>query len=431
MKSIKFDYSNSLLAKSGDLKKISGQLVKIEKSVKTKTGAGSEFLGWTDLPDTVTKKDLDSIESLAAKIRKNGDAFVSIGIGGSYLGAKAVIEAIAGTFNILKLKPQIFFAGNNISGRYLTELLTILESKKQIYANVISKSGTTTEPAIAFRFIKNLLEKKYKKNSKNHIIATTDKSKGALRKMADSAGWQSFVIPEDVGGRFSVLTPVGLLPIAAAGIDIRKLIQGSRDMKKILDTNLKIENNIAMQYAAVRFLMYSKYNKNIELLVNYNPELHYISEWWKQLYGESEGKNGKALFPASCDFTTDLHSMGQWIQDGVRNIFETVLEIENANVNCPIPKENEDLDELNYIAGKQTDFVNSKAMQGTIEAHISGKVPNLKISMPQLNEYYIGQLLYFFERACALSGYLLNVNPFDQPGVEAYKKNMFRLLGKK
>ncbi|MBP7652616.1 glucose-6-phosphate isomerase [Candidatus Dependentiae bacterium] len=431
MNSIKFNYSNSLFIKKNELAKLSSKIIAAEKSIKTKTGAGSEFLGWTDLPDSVTKKDLDTIDSLAEKIKKSGDAFVSIGIGGSYLGAKAVIEAISGVYNILNLKPQVFFAGNNISGRYMVELLKILESKKQIYVNVISKSGTTTEPAIAFRLIKNLLEKKYKQNSKKYIIATTDKSKGALRKMADSAGWQSFVIPDDVGGRFSVLTPVGLLPVAVAGVDIRKLMNGARDMKKILDTNSKIESNIAMQYAAIRYLLYSKYNKNIEILVNYNPELHYISEWWKQLYGESEGKNGKALFPASCDFTTDLHSMGQWIQDGVRNIFETVLEIEKTNVNITIPKEANDLDELNYIAGKQIDFVNSKAMQGTIEAHISGKVPNLKIILPQLNEYYLGQLLYFFERACALSGYLIGVNPFDQPGVEAYKKNMFRLLGKK
>ena len=430
MKSIKFDYSNSLLIKESELKKLSKQLVKLDNLVKTKRGAGAEFLGWYDLPINISSKEINQICAVAEEIRKNSDAFVCIGIGGSYLGAKAVIEAICGVFNLLTHKPQIFFAGNNISGRYLSELLNILQSKKNIYVNVISKSGTTTEPAIAFRIVQNLIEKKYKKNSQKYIIATTDEKKGALRKMADTAGWRSFIIPEDVGGRFSVLTAVGLLPIAVAGIDIKKILKGASDMKKILDTAAP-EKNIAMQYAAARYLLYSKYNKAIEILVNYNPELHYIAEWWKQLYGESEGKQGKALYPASCDFTTDLHSMGQWIQDGVRNIFETVLEIEKTNLDLKIPFAENDLDELNYIAGKQVDYVNSKAMQGTIEAHTDGNVPNLKISLPELNEYYLGQLLYFFERACAISGYLLEVNPFDQPGVEAYKKNMFRLLGKK
>ena len=431
MKTIKFDYSNALLVNKKEVTSLNSKLIAIEKSIKNKTGAGNDFLGWVELPETMTSKKINEIAGLANDIRTKADAFVSIGIGGSYLGAKAVIEALCGAFNTFKIKPQIFFAGNNISGRYMTELLEILKTRKQIYVNVISKSGTTTEPAIAFRILKNLLNEKYKKNAGKYIIATTDKAKGALRKMAEAGKWTSFEIPDDVGGRFSVLTAVGLLPIAVAGADIKKLMQGAKDMKKILDNAKNAENNIAMQYAAVRYLMYSKHKKNIELLVNYNPELHYISEWWKQLYGESEGKQGKSLFPASCDFTTDLHSMGQWIQDGVRNIFETTLEIENTGCNIQIPKEENDLDELNYIAGKKIDFVNSKAMQGTIEAHISGKAPNIKITLPKLDEYYLGQLLYFFERGCAISGYLLNVNPFDQPGVEAYKKNMFRLLGKK
>jgi len=431
MKNISFDYSNALSLTKSELLKLDKKLFKLDKSARDKTGAGADFLGWLDLPDKISKTEIDDIVKTAEKIRSQCDAFVSIGIGGSYLGAKAVIEAMTGVFNLLTLKPQIFFAGNNISGRYLTDLLNILELKKNIFVNVISKSGTTTEPAIAFRIIKNLLVRKYKNNANSRIIATTDANKGALRKMANAAGWKSYTIPDDVGGRFSVLSPVGLLPIAVAGIDIKSLIKGARDMKRTLDSEKSAVSNIAMQYAAARFLLYSRQKKNIEILVNYSPELHFIAEWWKQLYGESEGKDGKALFPAACDFTTDLHSMGQWIQDGVRNIFETVLVIDKTDANLTIPKESDDSDELNYIAGKRLDFVNSKAMQGVIEAHLSGKVPNLKITLPQLNEYYLGQLIYFFERACAISGYLLDVNPFDQPGVEAYKKNMFRLLGKK
>jgi len=430
MKTIKFDYSNSLIIKKKELHNLNKDFTKIEKNIKSKKCLGNDFLGWVELPDNIDNKSLNKINKIALKIRKEADAFVSIGIGGSYLGAKAVIESIKGVFNNKFDKTEIFFAGNNISGRYLTELLKILETKKNIYVNVISKSGTTTEPAIAFRFIKQLLEKKYGKKVNDHIIATTDSKRGALKKSADANNWETFIIPDDVGGRFSVLTPVGLLPLAVAGVDIKKFVKGAKDIKKVLDET-KLKDNIAMQYAGIRYLLYKKFNKKIEILVNYNPELHYISEWWKQLYGESEGKDKKALFPASCDFTTDLHSMGQWIQDGERIIFETVLEISNTKINLKIPKDKENLDGLNYIAGKQVDYVNSKAMEGTAQAHLSGDVPNLKITLPLLNEYYIGQLIYFFEKACALSGYLLKVNPFDQPGVEAYKKNMFKLLGKK
>ena len=393
-------------------------------------GKGNDFLGWVNLPNDIDNNLLDSIEESARVLRNNCDIVVVIGIGGSYLGAKAVIEALNNSFDLLqkdRKNPIVLFAGQNIGEDYLFELQELLKDKKFGIIS-ISKSGTTTEPAIAFRLLKTQLENQAGKEvAKKLIICITDKEKGALRILADKEGFTTYVIPDNVGGRFSVLTPVGLLPIAVAGYDIRALVNGAIDMKnKAIDPST---DNIAIQYAIIRNELY-KTGKKIELLVNFNPKLHYIAEWWKQLYGESEGKDGKGIFPAAVDFTTDLHSMGQYIQDGERHLFETVITVEKSTHSLLIPHDKDNLDGLNFLAGKNIDNVNKMAELGTCIAHVDGGVPNLKIVLPELSEYNLGQLLYFFEIACGISGYILGVNPFNQPGVEAYKKNMFALLDK-
>ncbi|MDR0394312.1 MAG: glucose-6-phosphate isomerase [Tannerella sp.] len=395
------------------------------------SGKGSDFLGWLHLPSSVSEAVLKDIEATATKLRKC-KVVVVIGIGGSYLGTKAVVEAINNSFDWLRKKrenPVIVYAGHNIGEDYLSELCEMLTDVKFGIIN-ISKSGTTTEPALAFRVLKKLLEKNTgKKEAKDCIVAITDQARGALRTLADKEGYKTFVIPDDVGGRFSVLTPVGLLPIAVAGISIRELVKGAADMAKATDEQTPFDKNIASVYAATRNALYAK-GKKVEILANFHPKMHYIGEWWKQLYGESEGKDGKGIFPASVDFTTDLHSMGQWIQEGERIIFETVISVEKPDRRVTIPTDKADLDGLNYLAGKRVDEVNKMAELGTQLAHVDGGVPNIKITLPELNAYYIGQLFYFFEKACGISGYVLGVNPFDQPGVEAYKKNMFALLNK-
>ena len=393
-------------------------------------GKGNDFLGWVNLPNDIDNNLLDSIEESARVLRNNCDIVVVIGIGGSYLGAKAVIEALNNSFDLLqkdRKNPIVLFAGQNIGEDYLFELQELLKDKKFGIIS-ISKSGTTTEPAIAFRLLKTPLENQaVKEVAKKLIICITDKEKGALRILADKEGFTTYVIPDNVGGRFSVLTPVGLLPIAVAGYDIRALVNGAIDMKN--KAIVSSTDNIAIQYAIIRNELY-KTGKKIELLVNFNPKLHYIAEWWKQLYGESEGKDGKGIFPAAVDFTTDLHSMGQYIQDGERHLFETVITVEKSTHSLLIPHDKDNLDGLNFLAGKNIDNVNKMAELGTCIAHVDGGVPNLKIVLPELSEYNLGQLLYFFEIACGISGYILGVNPFNQPGVEAYKKNMFALLDK-
>lgn len=399
------------------------------------SGAGNDFIGWRDLPSKMlASEEFKQILSVGNEIFGSADLLVCVGIGGSYLGAKAVTEALLNPFHNMLPKekrkgPKIIFAGQNISGTWLKSVLDEIESSKSVYINNISKSGTTTEPGIAFRTIKNLMEKKYGKvDAAKRIIATTDAKKGALRKLATNEGYRTFVIPDDVGGRFSVMTPVGLLPIAATGIDVTKLLKGAifaSEYGKEKDIN----KNPAAMYALVRNLLL-KNGYHTEILVNYEPVLHFLSEWWKQLYGESEGKDGKGIFPASVDYTTDLHSMGQWVQDGQRFIFETLINIEKPMSDFTIVSDKEDLDGLEFLAGKTYDEVNKKACQGTLIAHYEGKVPNILINVPELDEYYLGQLLFVFEQACGISGYLLGVNPFDQPGVEAYKKNMFALLNK-
>ena len=393
-------------------------------------GKGNDFLGWVNLPNDIDNYLLDSIEESARVLRNNCDIVVVIGIGGSYLGAKAVIEALNNSFDLLqkdRKNPIVLFAGQNIGEDYLFELQELLKDKKFGIIS-ISKSGTTTEPAIAFRLLKTQLENQAGKEvAKKLIICITDKEKGALRILADKEGFTTYVIPDNVGGRFSVLTPVGLLPIAVAGYDIRALVNGAIDMKN--KAIVPSTDNIAIQYAIIRNELY-KTGKKIELLVNFNPKLHYIAEWWKQLYGESEGKDGKGIFPAAVDFTTDLHSMGQYIQDGERHLFETVISVEKSTHSLLIPHDKDNLDGLNFLAGKNIDNVNKMAELGTCIAHVDGGVPNLKIVLPELSEYNLGQLLYFFEIACGISGYILGVNPFNQPGVEAYKKNMFALLDK-
>ncbi|MCP9611511.1 glucose-6-phosphate isomerase [Coprobacter tertius] len=396
------------------------------------TGKGNDFLGWLHLPSSITEGHLSEIETAAKQLRDRCDVVVVIGIGGSYLGAKAVIEALSDSFVQLKgsgSNPMVLFAGQNIGEDYLYELLDLLKNKSFGLIN-ISKSGTTTEPAIAFRLLKKELESQVGEGeAKKRIIAVTDASRGALRKLSDIEGYKTFIIPDNVGGRFSVLTPVGLLPIAVAGFDIRKLVAGAEIMEAECGIDIPFDKNPAAVYAATRNALY-RAGKKIEILVNFNPKLHYFAEWWKQLYGESEGKDHKGIFPTSVDFTTDLHSMGQWIQDGERTIFETVLSVEKMKHNVSIPKDEEDLDGLNYLAGRRVDEVNKMAELGTQIAHVDGGVPNLKISIPEISEKYLGELIYFFEKACGISGYLLEVNPFDQPGVEAYKKNMFALLEK-
>ncbi|MCI6693066.1 MAG: glucose-6-phosphate isomerase [Clostridium sp.] len=402
-------------------------------TLKNGTGAGSDFLGWLDLPVNYDKNEFERIKNAAERIKKNSDALIVIGIGGSYLGPRAAIEMLNSNFyNVLKKDkrdtPQVFFVGNNISSTYLADLLDAIEGL-DISVNVISKSGTTTEPAIAFRVFKDYMEKKYGVDgAKERIFATTDKSRGALKSLADEMGYETFVIPDDVGGRFSVLTAVGLLPIAVAGISIDEMMQGAADAREAY-ANDDFMNNDCYKYAAMRNVLYNK-GKNIEILVNYEPGLHYFNEWWKQLFGESEGKDQKGIFPAAVDFSTDLHSMGQYIQEGRRTLFETVLNVEKAKREVSIEEAKGDLDGLNFLAGKTIDFVNKQAFKGTLLAHNDGGVPNMVLNIPELSPYYFGYMVYFFEKACGISGYLLGVNPFDQPGVEAYKKNMFALLGK-
>jgi glucose-6-phosphate isomerase len=393
-------------------------------------GKGNDFLGWLHLPSSIADLEIADIQAKANDLRSSCDVVVVIGIGGSYLGAKAVIDAISGSFDPLEnKKPVIVYAGHNIGEDYLYELTHYLKGKSFGIIN-ISKSGTTTEPALAFRILKKQLEDSVgKETAKSRIVAVTDKAKGALRMLATKEGYKTYIIPDDVGGRFSIFTSVGLLPIAVAGIDIKQLIAGAANMEKATSSEISFENNSAEIYAVTRNELY-KTGKKIEILANFHPKLHYVSEWWKQLYGESEGKENKGIFTASVDFTTDLHSMGQWIQEGERSIFETVISITNPKYSLEVPSDKEDLDGLNFLAGKRVDYVNKMAELGTQIAHVDGGVPNIKIELSELNEYDLGQLLYFFERACGISGYLLGVNPFDQPGVEAYKKNMFALLKK-
>ena len=397
-----------------------------------KTGKGNDFLGWVNLPSSIDEPTLADIEETAGRLKaKNIDILVVIGIGGSYLGAKAVIDALSDSFASFRPKnnPLVVFAGQNIGEDYLYELRDLLKTKEYALI-VISKSGTTTEPAIAFRLLKQDIEVRYgRQESRERIIAITDESKGALRKLANTEGYKTYVIPDDVGGRYSVLTPVGLVAIAVAGFNIRELVRGAVEMEKSTSAGISFDNNPAAHYAAVRNELYRK-GYLIEILVNYNPKLHYFAEWWKQLYGESEGKEGKGVFPASVDFTSDLHSMGQYIQEGERKLFETVISVENPDRELTIPSDQENLDGLNFLAGKRIDEVNKMAELGTAIAHVDGGVPNIRITVEKLDEYNLGQLIYFFEKACGISGYTLGVNPFDQPGVEAYKKNMFALLEK-
>ena len=401
------------------------------RTVNEGTGLGNDFLGWTDLPTRTTDAFLDEIKEAADALRNQCEAVVCIGIGGSYLGAKAVIEALSDTFSSLEPgrigAPKVLFAGHNIGEDYLYDLQKYLEGK-QFGIIVISKSGTTTEPAIAFRILREQLEKAVGRDTAaKRIIAITDAHRGALRKLATDEGYKTFVIEDNVGGRFSVLTPVGLAPIAVAGFDIHALIQGARDMQR--QTADPTPDNIALTYAATRNVLYRS-GKHTEILVNYNPRLHFVNEWWKQLYGESEGKNNRGIFPAAVDNSTDLHSMGQWIQEGERTIFETVISVDKVKHSVIIPSDKDNLDALNYLAGKHVDEVNKMAELGTRLAHVDGGVPNIRITIPEVDEYNLGQLLYFFEKACGISGYLLGVNPFNQPGVEAYKRNMFALLSK-
>lgn len=429
---VDYSFANKFINDSElEMIKISADAAK--KQLIDRTGAGNEFLGWIDLPINYDKEEFARIEKAAAKIQKDSEVLVVIGIGGSYLGARAAIEFLRHNFynsvsKTVRKTPEIYYVGNNISSNYLNHLIEVI-GERDFSVNIISKSGTTTEPAIAFRVFKKLLTDRYgKEEASSRIYATTDKAKGALKGLATAQGYESFVVPDDIGGRYSVLTAVGLLPIAVSGANITQLMEGAAIMRKhCLESNF--EDNIAQRYAALRHILLRK-GKSIEILVNYEPSLHYVSEWWKQLYGESEGKDQKGIYPASVDFTTDLHSMGQFIQDGQRTMFETVLNVENSSTEIIIEEEETDLDGLNYLAGRSMDFINKSAMKGTLLAHTDGDVPNLMVSIPEQNELYLGQLFYFFEFACGISGYMLGVNPFDQPGVESYKKNMFALLGK-
>ena len=409
------------------------QVENIPKELHKKTNDEKDFVGWLELPTKYDKKEFLRIKKAAKKIKKESDILVVIGIGGSYLGARAVIEALTNTFNNMltdkqRKYPQILYVGNNLSPNYINELIEYI-GEKDFSVNVISKSGTTTEPAIAFRIFREILENKYGiDEARSRIYVTTDKERGALKTLADNEGYEKFVIPDNVGGRYSVLTAVGLLPIATAGIDIDKLMQGAQNaQERYDDPNLKY--NECYKYAVTRNILYKLY-KNTEILVNYEPKMHYFTEWWKQLFGESEGKDQKGIFPAGVDFTTDLHSMGQYIQEGRRNLFETVISIENPKSDITINKDEDNLDGLNYLAGKTLDYVNKKAMEGTVKAHVTGDVPNIMLTIEDLDEENIGELIYFFEKACAMSGMILGVNPFNQPGVEEYKKNMFKLLKK-
>ena len=415
----------------GTIEKYEPQVKAAQQALEDGTCLGNDFLGWLHLPSSITPDFMAEIQKVAATLRSKCDAVVVAGIGGSYLGAKAVIAALDDNFSWLKPSnsPRILFAGNNISEDYLSELIDYLRGVRFGIIN-ISKSGTTTETAITFRLLKKMCEdQRGKEEAKDVIVAVTDARRGAARQCADKEGYKTFVIPDNVGGRFSVLTPVGLLPIACAGYDIAQLVKGAQDMERQCDINTPFAENPAAVYAATRNALYTS-GKKIEILVNYQPKLHFMSEWWKQLYGESEGKQHKGIFPASVDFSTDLHSMGQWIQDGERTIFETVISVDKANSSLSVPTDDENLDGLNFLAGKHIDEVNHKAEEGTRMAHIDGGVPNLQITIPCLDAYNLGQLIYFFEKGCGISGLVLGVNPFDQPGVEAYKRNMFKLLGK-
>ena len=434
MEKVTFDYSKAASFISDEEVSYMSKLVADAKDLLvSREGAGNDFLGWIDLPVDYDKEEFARIRKAAQKIQSDSEVLIVIGIGGSYLGARAAIEFLRHGFynNVpkeIRKTPEIYYAGNSISGTYLKGLLDVV-GDRDFSVNIISKSGTTTEPAIAFRIFKEKLEKKYgKEEAAKRIYATTDKAKGALKNLATEEGYETFVVPDDVGGRFSVLTAVGLLPIAVSGADITRLMEGAAEGRK-LALEQKFEDNDALQYAAIRNILLRK-GKAVEVLANYEPSLHYVSEWWKQLYGESEGKDQKGIFPASVDLTTDLHSMGQFIQDGSRIMFETVLNVETSREQVVIEEEPVDLDGLNYLAGKDMDFVNKSAMNGTILAHTDGNVPNLMVKLPKQDEFYLGELFYFFEFACGVSGYLLGVNPFNQPGVESYKKNMFALLGK-
>ena len=433
MNNIKLDITKAAcFLEAGAVKAFEPKVKAAQQALENGTCPGNDFLGWLHLPSSITPQFLDEVQAVANTLRQKCEVVVVAGIGGSYLGARAVIEALGNSFAWLikdQKNPTILFAGNNIGEDYLSEMTEYLKGKKFGVIN-ISKSGTTTETALTFRLLKKQCEAQMGKEvAKDVIVAVTDAKRGAARTCADKEGYKSFIIPDNVGGRFSVLTPVGLLPIACAGFDIKALVQGAADMEKACGKDVPFEENPAAQYAAVRNGLYGA-GKKIEIMVNYQPKLHYYSEWWKQLFGESEGKDKKGIFPASCDFTTDLHSMGQWIQDGERTIFETVISVEKPNRSLLFPNDEENLDGLNFLAGKRVDEVNKMAELGTRLAHVDGGVPNIRISVPELNEYYIGQLIYFFEIACGISGNLLGVNPFNQPGVEAYKKNMFALLEK-
>ncbi|WP_338552619.1 glucose-6-phosphate isomerase [Paenibacillus sp. KS-LC4] len=433
-KTVHFDYSKALtFIGQNEIDNLTQQVRLAHDQLHNGTGAGSDYLGWIDLPENYDKEEFARIKQAAEKIKSDSEVLIVIGIGGSYLGARAAIEMLSHSFyNLLpqeqRKTPQVLFAGNNISSTYVTHLTQLLEGRDWSI-NVISKSGTTTEPAIAFRLFRELLEKKYgKEAARKRIYATTDKQQGALKKLATEEGYESFIIPDDVGGRYSVLTAVGLLPIAAAGVDIDEIMKGAADAAKEY-SNPNLAENEAYQYAAARNSLYRK-GKTTEILVNYEPSLHFVSEWWKQLFGESEGKDYKGIYPSSVDFSTDLHSMGQFIQEGNRNIFETVIQVKEVSEHISIGHDDADLDGLNFLTGKTMDFVNKKAFEGTLLAHTDGQVPNFIVNIADFSPYTFGYLVYFFEKACGISGYLLGVNPFDQPGVEAYKKNMFALLGK-
>ena len=429
---LRLDLKNSSI-RADMFEKYEEDVKKIHDELHSKANDENEFLGWIELPTNYDKEEFEKIKKAAKKIQSDSDVLVAVGIGGSYLGARAVIEALTNTFNNSLNKeqrkyPQVIYAGNNLSPVYINDLIEYL-SDKDVSVNVISKSGTTTEPAIAFRVLKEFLEKKYGvEEARKRIYVTTDKSRGALKQLSAEENYETFVIPDNVGGRFSVLTAVGLLPIAASGIDIDKLMEGARNAQERY-SNPNILENDAYQYAIVRNMLYES-GKTIEIFANYEPKLHYITEWWKQLYGESEGKDGKGIFPTGVDLTTDLHSMGQYIQDGRRCLLETVLKIKTNTSELKIEEDEQNLDGLNYLVGKTMGYINNKAMEGTIEAHVSGNVPNILIEIDSLDEESLGELLYFFEKACAISGSLLGVNPFNQPGVEEYKRNMFRLLEK-
>lgn len=431
---VTFDYSKAAsFVKDHEVEQMKKPVLDAKEMLVDKTGAGNDFLGWIDLPVNYDKEEFARIKKAAAKIQSDSDVLIVIGIGGSYLGARAAIEFLGHSFyNMISKEqrktPEIYFVGNSISSTYLKHLIDVI-GDRDFSLNMISKSGTTTEPAIAFRVLKKMAEDKYgKEGAAKRIYATTDKAKGSLKNLATEEGYESFVVPDDVGGRFSVLTAVGLLPIAVSGADIDKLMEGAASgRKRALEADY--EENDALKYAALRNILLRK-GKCIEILANYEPAVHYVSEWWKQLYGESEGKDQRGIFPASVDLTTDLHSMGQFIQDGSRNLFETVIDIETSREEIIIEEEPVDLDGLNYLTGKTVDFVNKSAMNGTVLAHTDGQVPNMMIHVPEVSEFYLGELFYFFEFACGISGYLLGVNPFNQPGVESYKKNMFALLGK-